>query len=410
MIGMIGAVGAAGVMLNPAARADAKPPPPPAVDLITFAHGALPVAATIDGKAQGVELEGLVRASDGSPGRFTLVRSGDAKTVVELVYELPAPTTFTAFAVPDVAEVPSKHITFVRQVEVHGSAAAPDRGFALLASATLAPHARPDERTALTMAGGKPAAVRWVKVRLSGGLDLPAGKATLQFSELIGHGRQDASPLASHFAGVWKGRGVLIELQQQGATVTGCYDSDGGELSGTVSGNLLRAVGVDPGDKVKSSFILAVGSDGALRGLRSTNGAPFRPYQGPVAPAGTRTTCSAPPPRLGCGAIIHAINFDFDSATIRPESAQVLTELHAGLAGERTATIVIEGHTSSEGAVSHNLELSRRRAQAVVDELVRRGLDRKRIRATGKGSARPLAPNSDETGRSMNRRVEVQCT
>ncbi len=243
-------------------------------------------------------------------------------------------------------------------------------GFALLASATLAVHERADELTALTL-GGKPAAVRWIKVRLSG---------------------------------------VLVELRQEGATVTGCYDTDGGELHGTVSGNVLRAVGVDPGDKVKSSFILAVGGDGGLRGLRSTNGAPFRPYQGPVAPAGTRTKCSAPPPRLGCGAVIHAINFDFDSALIRSESEPVLKQLHAGLAGERTASIVIEGHTSSEGAAAHNLDLSRRRAQAVVDDLVARGLDRKRIRATGKGSAAPIAPNTDEAGRSLNRRVEVQCT
>ena len=59
---------------------------------------------------------------------------------------------------------------------------------------------------------------------------------------------------------------------------------------------------------------------------------------------------------------------------------------------------------------AHNLDLSRRRAQAVVDDLVARGLDRKRIRATGKGSAAPIAPNTDEAGRSLNRRVEVQCT
>lgn len=381
----------------------------PAVDLVTFATGLLPVSAAIDGKDQGADFEGLVRASDGDPERFPLVRNGTPSTVAELVYELPALTTFASFAVPRVAEVPSKFITFVHKVEVLGSSAGPAEGFALLASAELKVHTRKDQLSELTLVG-KPVAVRWIKVRVSGGLSLPSGKGTLQFSELIGRGKQEATPQASHFTGVWKGRGVLIELRQAGTTVWGCYDSDGGHLTGTVSGNILRAVGVDPGDKVPSSFVLAVGGDGGLRGLRSTNRAPFRVHQAPRAPAGTRTKCSeAPPPKLGCGAVIHAITFDFDSAALRADSAAVLGELHTGLAGEADGVIIIEGHTSSEGAAAHNLDLSKRRAQAVVDDLVRRGLDRKRLRAAGKGPSVPIAPNTDENGRALNRRVEVKC-
>jgi outer membrane protein OmpA-like peptidoglycan-associated protein len=87
----------------------------------------------------------------------------------------------------------------------------------------------------------------------------------------------------------------------------------------------------------------------------------------------------------------------------------VLGELHAGLASESEGVIIIEGHTSSEGAAAHNLELSKRRAQAVVDDLVRRGLDRKRLRAAGKGPSVPIAPNTDENGRALNRQVEVKC-
>jgi outer membrane protein OmpA-like peptidoglycan-associated protein len=70
---------------------------------------------------------------------------------------------------------------------------------------------------------------------------------------------------------------------------------------------------------------------------------------------------------------------------------------------------VIEGHTSSEGEDDYNLRLSERRAEAVVGDLVRRGLDRDRLRGVGIGERRPIAPNTDESGRSINRRVEIKC-
>ena len=95
------------------------------------------------------------------------------------------------------------------------------------------------------------------------------------------------------------------------------------------------------------------------------------------------------PPVLGYGSIIHGIAFGFDSAEIRAESAGVLEELFRGLQA-RSATILIEGHTSSEGTEEYNQGLSERRAQAVVADLVRRGLGK-------------------ENGRSLNRRVEVKC-
>lgn len=120
--------------------------------------------------------------------------------------------------------------------------------------------------------------------------------------------------------------------------------------------------------------------------------------------------CPAPvAPALGCGSIIHGIQFDFDSAVIRPDSESVLAALFKGLSGDRSASIVIEGHTSSEGTNDYNQRLSERRAQAVVDDLAKRGIDRKRLKAAGLGETRPIAGNNDESGRSLNRRVEVKC-
>ena len=104
------------------------------------------------------------------------------------------------------------------------------------------------------------------------------------------------------------------------------------------------------------------------------------------------------------------MQFGFDSADLRPEAEPVLSELYTGLSGVSGRTIVIEGHTSSEGSADYNQGLSERRAQTVVAALVIRGLASGSISAVGKGESVPIASNNTEIGRSLNRRVEVQCT
>jgi outer membrane protein OmpA-like peptidoglycan-associated protein len=171
---------------------------------------------------------------------------------------------------------------------------------------------------------------------------------------------------------------------------------------------VLRATGLDNDDQTKSVFILSVVGN-ELRGVRSSNGGPFRLVIGSALAAGGPHCREPGRPAIGCGSIIHGINFDVDSAVIRSESAPVLGELYRSLSADRSASIVIEGHTSSEGTDAYNQGLSERRAQAVVADLARRGLPASRVRAAGIGEARPIAGNNDENGRSMNRRVEVHC-
>ncbi len=392
-----------------AAAPDAAAPEgaPQRVDYLTFAEGAVPVRVGGAGAKQGATFEHAVEIADGNPTGFSIVNRATAETDTEFVYALPAPTTFDRFAVPNVLETPSPAQTFMRVVEVYGSASGPDEGFTLLASGTLTTHRAPGEVSELAIAATVP--VRWVKVRLVGGIEMHDVPMFLEFSEIIGNGHQKAPPLANVFTGAWRGRGVELETRQEGAVVSGCYDKEG-ELNGTVTGNILRATGVSRRDQVPSAFVLGVADDGSLRGVRSTNGAPFRLYTAPAAPKGKGAGCGTPPaPALGCGSIIHGIRFAFDSAEIQPDSAPLLAALFAGLQSGASATIVIEGHTSSEGADAYNQDLSERRARAVVDDLVRRGLAADRVRAEGAGETRPIASNADESGRSLNRRVEVRC-
>lgn len=379
----------------------------PQIDYLGFARGAVPVAVEGDATALQVGMEQALLAIDGSDDVYALARKpGAADTRIAFVYRLPARTTFTEFVVPNILETPSPSQTFVRTIEVAGSDSGPDGPFQTLASATLARHAKKGEKTVLSATGDKP--VRWVRVTLGGGLDVQRDKTFFEFSEIVGHGRQEPVPLLEAFTGKWKGRGVLLELKQEGVRVTGCYDGVG-DLAGTVGGNLLHATGKTRDSGVPSTFVLTVTPDGAITGVRSTNGAPFSLYAGAPAP-NLATECSTRAvPALGCGSVVHGINFDFDSANVRPESREILDALAEGLKTSTATEVSIVGHTSSEGSEAYNDDLSRRRAEAVVAALVARGIAAKRLLAVGRGEKEPIADNATEAGRSLNRRVEIAC-
>lgn len=390
----------------PAAVAAPEPEKPTErIDYLTFAQGAVPISISGDGSHMGARFEHAVRIIDGNPQGFTIIDMGKPDTDTILVYELPAATTFDRLAVPQVLETPSPKATFTRDVEVYGSATGPDKGFELLASGTLVAHKKKGEVTELTVKKTMP--VRWVKLKLVGGIAMPVGVASLEFSELIGNGKQEPPAFSDKFKGSWKLGSNVMQLAQEGAVVTGCYDKNG-DLTGTVRGNVLHATGVHRTNKVKSAFILSVSPEGELRGVRSTNSSPFTLYTAPVAGKDEKS-CKTPPVKLGCGSVIHGINFDFDSAVLRSESEPVLKALFDGLKADTAASINIEGHTSSEGSTAYNDELSRKRAEAVVADMTKRGIAATRLAAVGVGELRPIAPNTDENGRSMNRRVAVVC-
>lgn len=376
-------------------------------DLMTFAQGVLPVSIDTGGADFRVVMTQAIAMIDGNPTGFVATpRFGTPTDTIQILYQLPAATQFSRFAVPNVLETPSPSQTFFRDVVVLGSAESADGPFMELARGTLETHAERGLVTELTMAADQPD-VRWVKLQLSGGIDVQVDNTYFEFSEIIGNGTQASSDLSMDFSGVWEGRGVDIELAQDGASVVGCYDR-GSRLEGTVDGTMLRALGANQAGIV-SHFILIALQDGALRGLRSTNGAPFHPYDG-------ETSINAPeclpqePPTLGCGDTVYGIGFDFDSATIRPDSQSVLDTLHQGLSGVSAASMSIIGHSSAEGAEDYNRDLSQRRAASVVEALVARGIEADRMSAVGKGEDEPIASNNDEAGRSLNRRVEVSCS
>jgi len=102
------------------------------------------------------------------------------------------------------------------------------------------------------------------------------------------------------------------------------------------------------------------------------------------------------------------IEFDIDRAVIRPQYKDDVARVGNFMKKYPTTTAVIEGHTDSVGSYDHNMELSQRRAESVVNDLVENyGIDRSRLAAKGYGFTQPIADNSTEQGRQKNRRIEA---
>lgn len=100
------------------------------------------------------------------------------------------------------------------------------------------------------------------------------------------------------------------------------------------------------------------------------------------------------------------IRFERNHATIDPDSAGLLDRLIETALRCPTATIEVAGHTDAHGDDASNQTLSEKRAQAVVDYLVKAGLSAERFTATGYGSTQPVASNDTDEGKAQNRRIE----
>jgi OmpA-OmpF porin, OOP family len=101
-----------------------------------------------------------------------------------------------------------------------------------------------------------------------------------------------------------------------------------------------------------------------------------------------------------------SIRFESGQATIDPDSTGLLDRLIETAFRCPTASIEIAGHTDGDGEEAFNQALSEKRAQAVMDYLVKAGLPADRFTATGYGSSQPVASNDTEQGKAQNRRIE----
>ncbi|HVM86786.1 MAG TPA: OmpA family protein, partial [Puia sp.] len=106
--------------------------------------------------------------------------------------------------------------------------------------------------------------------------------------------------------------------------------------------------------------------------------------------------------------VAHNILFNTASDKLTADSYIGLNELAAILSKHDELKLTIEGYTDSVGTAEHNLLLSQKRADAVKNYLVSKGIVESRIIATGHGKEQPVADNGTEKGRYANRRVELK--
>jgi len=102
--------------------------------------------------------------------------------------------------------------------------------------------------------------------------------------------------------------------------------------------------------------------------------------------------------------------FDFNSDQLREASKKNLDNLASSLSEFGDSKLLLVGHTDSVGTDAYNLDLSRRRASAVGNYLISRGVPSARVATSGRGESEPIVPNDTDADRQKNRRVEVAIT
>ncbi|WP_257455789.1 OmpA family protein [Archangium lipolyticum] len=105
--------------------------------------------------------------------------------------------------------------------------------------------------------------------------------------------------------------------------------------------------------------------------------------------------------------LLQPVRFAEGKATLLPESHPLLSQVMDLVVRTGIKRIRVEAHTDNQGNKETNLTLSKDRARAVADHLVKAGLDPSRIESEGFGDSRPIAPNLTPKGRELNRRVEI---
>lgn len=352
-------------------------------------------------KWSGLHLfDGDVKSSWCSP-------SGKAKTS-EFVVELPTIYELDKIAIDnsDVQEPDYPGIS-AKTVEVWGSTTSAKDGWKKIGIAQGS-----KKGWTATPLPGKPKA-QWLKFFVTGNW---GHKEFTEITEIEAFGKRVGTPVYAKFDGIYSSNWGPIKLQQSGSAVAGCYTHQQGTLRGAAQGRTLRFDWAQKGNGNHGTAMMVLNQDGSvLNGVWYTDGV----MQGDWL--GTRDdnlACSCETSGVTIGdrlntsrrAIIYGIYFDTNSDLIKPESAPALTELLQALQEKPTTNVLIEGHTDSTNTDQYNLNLSQRRAQAVISWLVRSGIAKNRLAAKGFGETKPVADNSTLQGRALNRRVEVSVT
>jgi outer membrane protein OmpA-like peptidoglycan-associated protein len=102
------------------------------------------------------------------------------------------------------------------------------------------------------------------------------------------------------------------------------------------------------------------------------------------------------------------ILFDFDKSFLTDSAKEELDEVHLLLKRNKSMYLEVQGHTDNKGEDNYNIGLSKKRAEAVVNYLTKKGIENSRLQIKYFGASLPTKPNESEDGRAKNRRVEFR--
>jgi outer membrane protein OmpA-like peptidoglycan-associated protein len=114
------------------------------------------------------------------------------------------------------------------------------------------------------------------------------------------------------------------------------------------------------------------------------------------------------PIEVNASVVLKNIFFDFNKYDLKSESQAELDKVVQLLQENPSVKIQLEGHTDNIGNATDNLKLSENRAKSVVNYLISKGIDSKRLIAKGYGATQPIADNATDEGRAQNRRTELK--
>jgi OmpA-OmpF porin, OOP family len=206
-----------------------------------------------------------------------------------------------------------------------------------------------------------------------------------------------------------------MKISSLGMLALGCALAAGSAFA-NVTPNLQDS----SGRAVKDGSGACVVTSGAV--LPECAGAPARPgAPAPAAPsapakpaAPAAPTTPAAPARPAPASVRQAVViqadalFDFDKSVLRPDGRKSIDDAVAKLRGVDLEMVIATGHTDSIGTDAYNQKLSERRAAAVKDYLVSKGIPASKITTIGKGESQPVATNKTAEGRQKNRRVDIE--
>ena len=184
----------------------------------------------------------------------------------------------------------------------------------------------------------------------------------------------------------------MVQTGGCGSATTADQLAGSGALAGFMQSALLAAAPPAPAPVMAPVAVTPVDSDG--------DGVPNDRDKCPGTPAGAWVN------EDGCW-VIENVTFDFNKAEIKPEFHAELNRVAEVLARNYETKIEVAGHTDNAGSEKYNQGLSERRANAVMEYLVSKGVGKYRITAAGYGFSRPHTTNDTEEGRAENRRVEL---